>query len=164
MQIKVLFLDDIFSESFRTANAGEQVAFDDAWADAIEKELTNNTLENVRIDVVRSGDIDSWRQLIETAKPDIVLLDLYCYEQSKAKYSDVRQAMKVGLDALKAIRGAFPELPIIQYTVKPDRQTMDLCYAAGASFFLEKVPLALPEVHSSLKYIMIHLVRKQRNQ
>jgi hypothetical protein len=37
---------------------------------------------------------------------------------------------------------------------------MERSYAAGATFFLEKVPLAIAEAHSTLKYIMIYLMRR----
>jgi DNA-binding NarL/FixJ family response regulator len=88
-------------------------------------------------------------------------LDLYWYEQAKKTYGDVRKAVDVSIDALKGIRKAYPDLPVIQYTVKPDKEIMDLAYAAGATFFLEKVPLAIAEVHSALKYIMIYLMRNK---
>lgn len=56
----------------------------------------------------------------------------------------------------------MPALPIVCYTIKPGKGLMERAYSAGAAFFLEKVPLALPEVHSLLKYILIYLFRKAR--
>jgi DNA-binding NarL/FixJ family response regulator len=161
MKIKVLFLDDIFSELFRKTHDVEQLAFDDTWVESIEKELNNTKLIGVDFEIVKSGDIESWQTLIVQTKPDMVLLDLYWYEQAKKTYGDVRKAVDVSIDALKGIRKAYPDLPVIQYTVKPDKEIMDLAYAAGATFFLEKVPLAIAEVHSALKYIMIYLMRNK---
>ena len=78
------------------------------------------------------------------------------------KWGDVRRAADISLDALKQIRDAYNTLPIIQYTLKPDKELMDQSYAAGATFFLEKVPLAIAEVHCALKYIMIYLLRENQ--
>jgi DNA-binding NarL/FixJ family response regulator len=158
MKIKVLFLDDIFSDIFRNTHDSEQLAFDDAWVDSIEKELTNGKIKGVDFEIVRSGDIDQWASLIDREKPDLVLLDLYWYEQAKQKGGAVH-AVDISLEALRGIRKTYPTLPVIQYTVKPDKEIMDRSYEAGATFFLEKVPLAVPEVHSALKYLMIYLMR-----
>lgn len=159
MKIKVLFLDDIFSDMFRKTHDIEQLAFDDAWVESIEKELTNSKIDGIHFNIVKSGEIDQWPNLIEQEKPDIVLLDLYWYEQAKNRGHGT--AIDISLEALKAIRNAYPGLPVIQYTVKPDKETMDRSYDAGATFFLEKVPLAIAEVHSALKYLMIYLMRKK---
>lgn len=161
MKIKVLFFDDIFSEMFRETHDSEQLAFDDAWVASIEKELTNPKIAGVDFEIVKSGDIDQWQTLIDREKPDMVLLDLYWYEQAK-KTGGAQSAVDIGLDALKDLRKAFPDLPVIQYTVKPDKEIMDRSYAAGATFFLEKVPLAIAEVHSALKYLMIYLMRTKQ--
>lgn len=160
MKIKVLFLDDVFSDMFRETHDSEQLAFDDAWVESIEKELTNSKIAGVDFKIVKSGDIEQWQFLIDREKPDLVLLDLYWYEQAK-KTDGVRNAVDISLDALKGMRKAYPDLPVIQYTVKPDKEIMDRAYAAGATFFLEKVPLAVAEVHSALKYIMIYLMRNK---
>ncbi len=159
MIIKVLFLDDIFSETFRKTLDPEQLVFDDMWVESIEKELTNSKIIGVDFQVVKSGDIDGWRALMKKENPDLVLLDLYWHEQARQKYGDTRKAVDISLDALKEIRKDHPELPVVQYTLKPDQDIMDRSYAAGATFFLEKVPLAIAEVHSALKYIMIYLMR-----
>lgn len=161
MDINVLFLDDIFSEAFRKTLDPEQLAFDDAWVDAIEKELTNAKIIGVDFHITKSGDIDGWRALLKKEKPDLVLLDLYWHEQAKKKYGDSRKAVNISLDALREIRKVYPDLPVIQYTLKPNKDMMDRAYAAGATFFLEKVPLAIAEVHSALKYIMIYLMRNK---
>ena len=68
---------------------------------------------------------------------------------------------KEGIALFHEIRQRYPDLPVIQYTVKPDKEIMDRAYEAGATFFLEKVPLAIAEVHSALKYIMIYLMRNK---
>ena len=160
MKIKVLFFDDIFSDMFRKTHDGEQLAFDDAWVDSIERELTNGQIKGIDFEIVKSGEIELWPYLIERAEPDLVLLDLYWYEQAKQQGGECR-AIDISLEALKGIRKRYPDLPVIQYTVKPDRETMDQSYEAGATFFLEKVPLAVPEVLSALKYLMIYLVRSK---
>lgn len=161
MKIKVLFLDDIFSEMFRKTHDAEQLAFDDTWVESIEKELNNSKIIGVDFEIVKSGAIDQWQTLIDQNKPDLVLLDLYWYEQAKETYGDVRKAVDISLDALKEMRKAYPDLPVIQYTVKPDKETMERAYDAGATFFLEKVPLAIAEVHSALKYLMIYFMRNR---
>jgi DNA-binding NarL/FixJ family response regulator len=159
LEIKILFLDDIFSDTFRKTLDPEQLVFDDTWVASIEKELTNTKIIGVDFQIIKSGDIDGWKTLLKKEKPDVVLLDLYWHEQAKKKYGDARKAVDISLDALKKIRKVYPDLPVIQYTVKPDKEIMDQSYAAGATFFLEKVPLAIAEVHSALKYIMIYLMR-----
>lgn len=160
MKIKVLFLDDIFSDIFRRTHDGEQLAFDDAWVESIERELTNSKIAGVDFEIVKSGEIEQWPALIDREKPDLVLLDLYWYEQAKQKGGGCR-SIDISLEALRGMRKACPTLPVIQYTVKPDKETMDQAYDAGATLFLEKVPLAIPEVHSSLKYMMIYLMRSR---
>jgi DNA-binding NarL/FixJ family response regulator len=161
LEIKILFLDDIFSDTFRKTLDPEQLVFDDTWVASIEKELTNTKIIGVDFQIIKSGDIDGWKTLLKKEKPDLVLLDLYWHEQAKKKYGDARKAVDISLDALKKIRKVYPDLPVIQYTVKPDKEIMDQSYAAGATFFLEKVPLAIAEVHSALKYIMIYLMRNK---
>ena len=159
MTIKVLFLDDIFSDTFRKTLDPEQLVFDDMWVSSIEKELTNSKIIGVDFEIIKSGDIDAWQTIMKKEAPDLVLLDLYWHEQARQKYGNTRKAVDISLDALKEIRKIYPDLPIIQYTLKPDKDIMDKSYAAGATFFLEKVPLAVAEVHSALKYIMIYLMR-----
>ena len=159
MTIKVLFLDDIFSDIFRRTLDPEQLVFDDMWVSSIEKELTNSKIIGVDFEIIKSGDIDAWQATMKKEAPDLVLLDLYWHEQARQKYGDTRKAVDISLDALKDMRKIYPDLPIIQYTLKPDKDIMEKSYAAGATFFLEKVPLAVAEVHSALKYIMIYLMR-----
>ncbi|MDX9785435.1 MAG: response regulator [Desulfobacterales bacterium] len=160
MKIKVLFLDDIFSGAFRQTLDNEQLAFDDMWVQSIEKEFSQSKDIGVDFEIIKSGDIDAWRTLIESEKPDLVLLDLYWHEQAKKKFGSVRKAADISLDVLKEIRKTHANLPVIQYTLRPDKEIMERSYAAGATFFLEKVPLAVSEVHSALKYIMIYLMRR----
>lgn len=154
MKIKVLFMDDIFSDTFRKNHDSEHLAFDDAWIESIEKELFSNDIENVTFDLVKNGDIGRMPSLIQQEKPDIVLLDLYWYED--AGKTDL------SLAALREIRKSHPDLPVIQYTIKPDKEIMDRSYEAGATFFLAKVPLPIPEVHTALKYIMVYLKRNMQ--
>jgi hypothetical protein len=41
---------------------------------------------------------------------------------------------------------------------------METVYEAGATFFLETVPLSLPEVHGSFKDNCIYLLRQGKNK
>lgn len=161
MKIKILFLDDIFSEAFRNTLGTEQLVFDDTWVESLENECATAKNLGVNFEIVKSGDIDGWQTLIEKEKPDLVLLDLFWHEQAKTKYGDTRKAVDISLDTLKGLRKAYADLPVIQYTLKPDKEIMDRSYAAGATLFLEKVPLAIPEAHSGLKYAMIYLMRNK---
>jgi DNA-binding NarL/FixJ family response regulator len=129
------------------------------WSESLEKELVDKHISGIEFEVVQSGDIDKWSQLIETERPDVVLLDVYWHEHARQKWGDVNRAADISLDALKQIRRTYERLPVIQYTLKPDKELMDQSYAAGATFFLEKVPQAIAEVHCALKYIMIYLLR-----
>lgn len=162
MNIKVLFLDDIFSDLFRDKVDPEQMIFDDAWSESLERELVHKKVSGIDFEIVKSGEIENWRQLIETETPDVVLLDVYWHEHARKKWGDVRRAADISLETLKEIRHAYQNLPVIQYTLKPNKEIMDQSYAAGATFFLEKVPLAIAEVHCALKYIMIYLLRDKK--
>ncbi|GAB6907099.1 hypothetical protein DESC_390057 [Desulfosarcina cetonica] len=161
MKIKVLFLDDIFSDLFRQTLDQEQLVFDDTWSASLEREFSRTRDIGADFEIVKSGDIENWQQLIEKERPDIVLLDLYWHEHARKKWGDVRRAVDISLDTLKQLRKRYKDLPVIQYTLKPNQQLMEQSYAAGATFFLEKVPLAIAEVHCSLKYIMIYLMRNR---
>ncbi|BBO80995.1 hypothetical protein DSCO28_15610 [Desulfosarcina ovata subsp. sediminis] len=162
MKINVLFLDDLFSDTFRETISKEQLVWDDNWAAALENAFEDQRgSEEYTFDVVKSGDIDGWQSLVETNRPDIVLMDLYWPVHAVHKYQDERRGCDISLDTIKQIRETFPALPVICYTFKPQSKIIDAAYNAGASFFLEKVALALPEVHNSLKYICIHLLREK---
>ena len=65
------------------------------------------------------------------------------------------------MDTLRQIRQSFPDLPVISYTIKPDREVLDTAYANGVTFFLEKVAMAVPEVHNALKYIIIYFLQNK---
>ena len=159
MRIKVLFFDDIFSDLFREKHSAEEVAWDDSWIDSISTAFDESTQRiGVNFDIVKSGEIDAWESLIKNEAPDILLLDLFWVEQAQQKYNDRNRAIDISLDALQKIRKSFPTLPVVCYTIKPDYETMERAFNLGATFFLEKVPVAIPEVHSSLKYIFIYAV------
>ncbi|MDQ7784011.1 MAG: response regulator [Desulfomonilaceae bacterium] len=163
MSTKILFLDDIFSDQFRRKLSSEHLAFDDGWVSAVTKTLTNGSDDTGRaFQVIKSGDLVNWRALVEKEKPDVVLLDCFWPELALAKFGDTKREAEVGLSIIPEMRKTFPELPIICYTVKPNEDLIDRAYRLGASFFLEKVPLAMPEVQSPLKYVVIYLLR-QRN-
>lgn len=165
MKVKVLFFDDIFSDIFREKHLKEELAWDDNWIDSIVKALDESTQRiGVSFEIIKSGEIDAWEALIKKEDPDIILLDLFWVEQAQQKYNDRNRAMDISLDAMQQIREAFPSIPVVCYTIKPDHELMERAYKAGAAFFLEKVPLAIPEVHSSLKYIFIHLMRQVQKE
>lgn len=160
MKAKVLFLDDIFSDLFRKQLSPEHLALDDSWVDALTDALTgkrDNT--GVEFELIKNGKIDAWYDLIKEEKPDILLLDLYWPEEAFLKYKNRARGSDVSLEIIPKIRESFPDLPIVCYTVKPDKGMLEKAYRAGATFFLEKVALILPEAHSTLKYIFIYLLR-----
>ncbi|MEW6439317.1 MAG: response regulator [bacterium] len=161
MKAKVLFFDDIFSERFRSKLNPEHLAFDDNWAAAVGKALTEDSgVGDVRFELVRRGEIGKWQEIIREEKPDILLLDLLWPEEAQAKYKDRSRGADVSLEALPKIRKAFPDLPVVCYTVKPDRELYREAYRRGATFFLEKLPLPLPEVQTPLKYVLLYLLRQ----
>jgi DNA-binding NarL/FixJ family response regulator len=160
MKVKILFLDDIFSTLFRIAHSEDELVWDDNWVDSIEKALTD---QNDRLDVnftlVKSGEIENWKNLLDKEKPDIILMDLYWPEQARKKYGDHKKGTKISLDTLREMRKMYPDLPIIFYTILPDRKTLNECYENGATFFMEKISMAIPEVHNTLKYIIIYFMK-----
>lgn len=165
MKVKILFFDDIFSEIFRRQLSSEDLAMDDGWVHSVEQELVKaDSSTGVAFDVRKSGDIEACCQVIEKEKPDAILLDLFWPEQSLARYGDKGRAAQIALEALKKIRQAFPSLPVVCFTVKPDRDLLEEVYETGATFFLEKIPLSLPEVHSTLKYVLVYLLKYARKR
>jgi DNA-binding NarL/FixJ family response regulator len=160
MKAKILFLDDIFSDRFRKQLSPEHLALDENWVSAVSTALTEQEdLTDLTFEVTKCGDIDAWQDVIEKEKPNVVLLDLFWPEEAFVKYKDRNRGSEISLDALVKIRKAFPDLPIICYTVKPDKELLEEAYSRGATFFLEKLPLALPEVQSPLKYVLIYLLK-----
>lgn len=165
MKRKVLFFDDIFSELFREQLSSEHLAFDDNWVAAVCKALDDQSDEiGTSFEVVKHGDIDTWRECIEKEHPDILLLDCYWPEEAFVKYKDRSRGSDISLDILRMIREAFHDLLVVCYTVRPDKDLMEKAYDAGATFFLEKTPFAIPEVQSHLRYIMIYLLRQREAQ
>ncbi|PIP05818.1 MAG: hypothetical protein CO012_00660 [Syntrophobacterales bacterium CG_4_8_14_3_um_filter_49_14] len=160
-QVKILFFDDIFSDLFRKKFPSDQLVWDDNWMTAVEEaflETDNNT--GVAFEIVKSGEIDSWQKILEKEKPDVLLLDLFWPEEAVAKYGDRMRAADISLEVLPQIRKAYPKLPIICHTVKPDKDLMEKVYDAGATFFLEKISISMSEVQRPLMYIVIHLLRQ----
>ena len=163
MKAKILFFDDIFSDLFREQLSPEHLALDDNWVSAITEALTGkNDDSDAVFDVKTSGKIDAWQELIEKEKPDLLLLDLFWPQEAFIKFEDRARGSDISMEILPEIRRSFPDLPIVCYTIKPGKGMMERAYGEGATLFLEKVPLALPEVHSPLKYILIYLLRKAR--
>ena len=162
MKAKVLFFDDIFSDLFRRDLPADQLVWDDNWVAALEQGLTESDQRTGFIfDLVKSGNIESCIDQIKVEKPDIVMIDLFWPAEAAAKYGDRNLGSNISFDAMKLIRQEFPELPIICYTLKPDKEVMDKAYQSGATIFLEKISLALAEVQSPLKYILIYLLKNK---
>jgi CheY-like chemotaxis protein len=160
MKAKILFLDDIFSDRFRKQLSPEHLALDENWVSALSSALTErNDLTDITFELVKCGDIDACQKVIEKERPNVVLLDLFWPEEAFAKYKDRNRGSEISLEALSKIRKAFPDLPVICYTVKPGKELLEAAYSRGATFFLEKLPLALPEVQSPLQYVLIYLLK-----
>lgn len=160
MKAKILFLDDIFSDLFRKQLSQEHLALDESWVSSVTYALGekyDNT--GITFELIKAGNIDDWASLIRTEKPDVLLLDLFWPEEALQKYGDRARGSDISLEIIPQIRKFFSDLPIVCYTVKPDRELLEEAYHAGATFFLEKVPLALPEAQTPLKYILIWLLR-----
>lgn len=165
MKAKILFLDDIFSDLFRKQIPSDQLVWDDNWVSAVtDAILESNQNTDVVFNVIKSGEIEAWDDLVKKEKPDIILLDLFWPEQAVVKYNDRRRGTDISLDILFKIRKAYPDLPVVCYTVKPEKSLLDQAYQNGATFFLEKVTLAMPEIHSPLRYIFIYLLRQAENK
>lgn len=165
MSWKVLFLDDIFSELFREKLSAEHRALDDGWVSAVTDALTaRGDGTSCAFEVVKSGDLHSWRELVEKEKPDVVLLDCFWPERPLAKNGHSGRHADVGLGVIPEMRHAFAGLPIVCCTLKPNEELMERAYRLGASFFLEKVPLAMPEVQRPLKYMLLYLVHRREQR
>ncbi len=163
MKAKVLFFDDIFSPIFREQFPPDQLIWDDNWIASLEQGLADSEIKTgVAFELVKSGDIDSYKELIKKEKPDMVLLDLFWPEHAEKKYADRRRATDIAIEAVKGIRSIDSNLPIICYTVKPVRELMEAVYSAGATIFLEKVAMALPEIQSPLKYILFYILMQKQ--
>lgn len=157
MKVRILLFDDIFSPLFRKSLSAEQLVWDDNWVSALEQLFTDP--ENgcgISFELIKSGEIDAWQGIINREKPDALLIDLFWPEEAGKKFGDRSRGIDIALDAIASIKTAFPELPIVCHTVKPGPEIMHQVYGAGATFFMEKVSLPLPEVQSPLKYIMLH--------
>jgi DNA-binding NarL/FixJ family response regulator len=160
MKAKVLFFDDIFSDRFRDTLSPEHLALDESWVAAVIKALTEpDGLTDISFELSKQGDVEACKEIIEKEKPDVVLLDLFWPEEAYVKYKDRTRGSDISLEALERIRKAFPELPVVCYTVKPDKALLDGTYARGATLFMEKLPLALPEVQRPLKYVLLYLLK-----
>lgn len=162
MNVKILFFDDIFSSPFRMAHTENELVWDDNWVNSIEKALNDpNDRLGVNFTLVKSGEIENSKSIVEKEKPDIVLLDHYWPEQAWKKYGDRKKGGEISIETLRQLRKAFPELPVISYTIQPDRQILEAAYDNGATFFMEKIAMAVPEVHNTLKHVIIYLLRKK---
>ncbi len=159
MKAKILFFDDIFSDAFRETLDSHELLWDDNWVKAVETSLTEGKkTAGMDFKLVKSGEIENSLDVIEAQKPDALLLDMFWAEQAKQLHGDGSKGVEVGLGALRRIRAVHPDLPIVAYTMKPDVTLMERAYAAGATFFAEKNPMALPEVQNALVYILHYLL------
>lgn len=162
MKVKILFFDDIFSNLFRKEHKETDLVWDDTWVNSLENALTSaNDRLGVTFSLAKSGEIESWKRIVEKEKPDVVIMDHYWPEHALKKYGDRERGGEISLNTLRQLRRTFPDLPVISYTIKPDRELLEAAYANGVTFFLEKVAMAVPEVHNALKYIIIYLLRKK---
>ncbi|HEV3421948.1 MAG TPA: response regulator transcription factor [Candidatus Acidoferrum sp.] len=90
--------------------------------------------------VGQAGDVPSAVKGIQKLKPDAVILDLHMPGGS-------------GLDVLRAIRTAHPDLFVLICTNYPYPEYREQCLAAGANLFLdksadfEKIPSILRELN-----------------
>ena len=160
MKAKILFFDDIFSDRFREKLSPEHLALDENWVAAVTKALTEpDDITDMTFELSKHGDIEAWKEIIEKEKPNVILLDLFWPEEAFVKYKDRSRGSDISLEALESIRKAFPDLPVVCYTVKPDKALLDGTYARGATIFMEKLPLALPEVQRPLKYVLLYLLK-----
>ena len=160
MKAKVLVFDDIFSDLFRNKFPADQLVWDDNWVSSLEEAFEmaeSNT--GVSFEIVKCGEIDSWNEVINKEKPDIILLDLWWPEQAVEKYGDRLRATDISMEAPSEMRKAFPSLPVICHTAKPDKELMEKAYEKGATFFIEKVSMSLAEVQVPYVYIIINLLR-----
>ena len=165
MKAKILFLDDIFNDSYKELCTPDQLIWDDNWVEALEEMFAESERRiDVAFDLIKSGDITSWRELIEGEKPDIILLDLFWPHEAYIRYGNRRRGADVSLETLSRIRQCYPSLPVVCFTVRPDKELMERAYGAGATFFLEKVSLATSEVQSPLRYILFYLLQKEDMQ
>ncbi|BBO86882.1 response regulator [Desulfosarcina ovata] len=162
MDVKILFFDDIFSELFRKVHDENELVWDDNWVASLEKALVdpNNRL-GVTFTLIKTGEIEAWKKIVEKEQPDIVIMDYYWPEHALKKYGDRKKGGEISLETLSQMRKAFPNLPMISYTIKPDQQTMEAAYNNGVTLFMEKVAMAVPEVHNTLKYIIIYMMRSK---
>ena len=157
MKVKILLFDDILSHLFRTSLPKDQLVWDDNWISALEQSFAESgNGSGVSFELLKSGKIDSCLEIISKEQPDIILIDLFWPEEAWEKFGDRSRGIDIALDAIAEIRSAFPKLPIICHTVKPAPEIMQRVYMAGATFFMEKVSLPLPEVQSPLRYIIIN--------
>ncbi|BBO85996.1 hypothetical protein DSCO28_65620 [Desulfosarcina ovata subsp. sediminis] len=162
MKVKILFFDDIFSTLFRNEHKETDLVWDDTWVSSLEKALAGaNDRLDVNFSLVKSGEIESWKRIVEEEKPDVIIMDHYWPEHAWKKYGDRERGGEISMDTLRNIRQTFPDLPVISYTIKPNRELLEAAYANGVTFFLEKVAMAVPEVHNALKYIIIYLLRNK---
>ena len=163
MKVKVLLLDDIFSDLFRNKFSNSQLVWDDNWVASIEDAFyASEKSTGISFELIKSGNIEAWQEIIEKEKPDILILDVSWPEQALEKYGDRLRGPDISLNILTEIRTAYPVLPVICHTAKPDKEMIEKAYNAGATFFVEKVGMSMPEVQVSLVYIIIYLLRKVR--
>jgi CheY-like chemotaxis protein len=161
MTIKVLLLDDIFSSLFRNKFSTNQLVWNDNWVASIEDAfIASEKSTGISFELIKSGKIESWQEIIENEKPDILILDISWPEQAMEKYGDRLRAAEISLNILPEIRTAYPSLPVICHTAKPEKELIERAYKAGATFFVEKVGMSMPEVQVSLVYIIIYLLRQ----
>lgn len=122
MTIKVLLLDDIFSNLFRNKFSANQLVWDDNWVASIEDAFTaSEKSTGISFELIKSGKIESWQEIIENEKPDILILDISWPEQAMEKYGDRLRVTEISLNILPEIRTAYPSPPYLLFAIQQIR-------------------------------------------
>jgi two-component system, NarL family, invasion response regulator UvrY len=107
-------------------------------------------------DIVVTGEAATGEETLERVRErlcDVVLLD-------------ISMPLMNGLDALKAIKVEFPDLPVLIMSTFPERQYAVRCLRAGASGYLTKesapteLVLAITRVAAGRRYVSASLAEK----
>ena len=102
--------------------------------DETHRTLAKHPLERWKFNVRLAASGEEALALLETLKPDLVLLDMM-------------MPMMNGLDVLRILRAtpAHAHLPVMLLTANSDEATAHACFDAGATDFINK-PFTLPQL------------------
>ena len=115
----------------RTTSFGRVLAVDD---DPGVLDSVRGLLEPTGLEVVALGDPRDFLEVLETTRPDLLLLDVDMPEVS-------------GIELCRVVRGdsRWATLPVIFLTARTDPDTLHAVFAAGADDFVAK-PMVGPEL------------------